>query len=211
MITCVTYDNLDITAKAFNSQFQLRHKSFIERQTYNVRAYNKKEYDQYDTPAAIYLVYQTPHGVALGTSRLSPTSHCCMLQDLWPDMVEQKQALCSAEVWEGTRFCIERDLDPALRKRIANELVLSYIEIGLELGIKNIIGLMPKLILRTVFKQAGVDFEPLGPARLIDRIQAQAASMRIDQQQLRRVREVTGIYYPVLSIPTVKSRPREIA
>jgi N-acyl-L-homoserine lactone synthetase len=211
MITYVSYDNLDLTGKAFNSQFQLRHRCFIERQRYNVRNYNKKEYDQYDTPAAVYLVYQGANGAALGASRMTPTSHSCMLRDLWPEMVEQKQTLCSREVWEGTRFCIEKDIDPALRKRIANELVLAYVEFGLELGIKRIIGLMPKLILRSVFKTAGVDFEPLGPSKIIDDITTQAAGMSINTLQLIKIRKATGIHYPVLYTPEVEKRHLEIA
>lgn len=198
MITCVTYDNLDITGRAFCSQFELRHKCFIERQTYNVKSYNKKEYDQYDTPAAVYLVYQASDGTALGASRLTPTSHCCMLNDLWPDMAEQKQMLCSENIWEGTRFCIDKDLPPFLRKRIIHELVLSYIEFGLQVGVKKIIGVMPKLIFRSVFKASGVIFDPLGPSRLVDDVQIQASTMNIDHEQLTRVRKTTGISHSVL-------------
>lgn len=199
MIICSTYDNLDVTGSAFNAQFQLRHKCFIERQTYNVRCYNGKEYDQYDTPAAVYLVYQSNAGTALGASRLTPTVHQCMLKDLWPEMVSNETSICSENIWEGTRFCIDKKVDALLRKRITHELVLAYLEFGLMKGITHIVGLMPKLILRSVFRASGVVFEELGPPMKIDGVYAQAAIMEINTKQLTRVRNLAKVYTPVLS------------
>ena len=113
MISCITCENAHLFGPAFHSQFQLRYRAFIERQDYDVRIYKGMEYDQYDTPASHYLVYHTPEGQALGVSRLTPTIQGCMLHDLWPGMVEDKELLNSAQVWEGTRYCIDKDVEPA--------------------------------------------------------------------------------------------------
>lgn len=198
MITCVRYENLDSTASAFNAQFELRYKCFIERQNYNVRSYKKKEYDQYDTPATVYLVYQGDNGMVLGVSRLIPIRQACMINDLWPEMVENKSILEAESIWEGTRFCIEKDLRVDERRRIAQELVLSYLEFGIQEGIDRIIGVMPKLVLRTVFSACGIDYAYLGAGKIIDGIPIQAACMDVSHAQLIRARKKTGIYEPVL-------------
>src|SRR5271155_4159071 len=63
-----------------------------------------------------------------------------MLQDLWPGMVEDKALLSAADVWEGTRYCIDKDVEPALRTRIIHEMAAAYLEFGLQAGIRKIIG-----------------------------------------------------------------------
>lgn len=197
MITCVRYENLGSTANLFNAQFELRYKCFIERQHYNVRSYRKKEYDQYDTPATVYLVYHV-QGAVLGVSRLLPIRQACMIKDLWPEMVEDKSILGARNIWEGTRFCIEKDLQAVERRRIAQELVLSYLEFGIQEGIDKIIGVMPKLVLRTVFGACGIDYSPLGATKVIDGIPIQAASMNVTYSQLMHGRQKTRILESVI-------------
>lgn len=193
MISCITYENLHQYGGAFRSQFQLRHRCFIERQKYNVSSYNGMEYDQYDTPAAVYLVYAGHGGHVLGCSRLTPVSQGSMLQDIWPDMVSNPQNIFREGVWEGTRFCIDKSLPAHLRQRICQEIVLSYLEFGLQTGMEKIIGIMPPRILNTVFGSAGCRYQSIGPRKLIDSCTIQAASMQVSQEQLAFARVVTGI------------------
>ena len=157
MISCITCENIHLFGPAFHSQFRLRYRAFIERQDYDVRIYNGMEYDQYDTPASHYLVYHTEEGRALGVSRLTPTTQGCMLKDLWPGLVEDKALLQSEQVWEGTRYCIDKDVEPALRTRIVHEMAAAYLEFGLEKGLTKIIGMMPTYIYRSVFEKPGIE------------------------------------------------------
>lgn len=198
MITCVRYENLDFTFKAFQAQFKLRHRCFIERQNYNVSSYNKMEYDQYDTPATVYLVYQSDCGEALGVSRLIPITQGCMIKDLWPDMVDDHHMFQQNNIWEGTRFCIDKSANVSIRRKIAIELVLAYLEFGLDEGAEKIIGVMPERILHTVFRSCGVSYTATGPIKLIDGIRIQGASMDISQEQLMQARMITRVNHPVL-------------
>ena len=122
-----------------------------------------------------------------------------MINDLWPDMVQNQSILHADNVWEATRFCIDKNLDSHVRKKIAQELVLAYLEFGMQMGARAIIGVMPKLILRTVFGASGVEYLPLGKTRMIDGAAIQAASMEITYTQLMNVREATGIYGSVFT------------
>lgn len=197
MISCITYDDLEYGGKLFVSQFKLRHKCFIERLNYNVSTHNGMEYDEYDNPSKTYLIYHNSSQEALGVSRLGPICKDFMIQDLWPNMLSEHIERTS-DVWEGTRFCINKDLPSPLRKRISQELVLAYIELGLAKNIKKIIGVMPTLILNCIFKKAGCRFRTLGPVIRVDNDRVQAAEMEISWRQLRNVQKTTGINYSVL-------------
>jgi len=199
MISCITCENAYLFGSAFHSQFQLRYRAFIERQDYDVRIYKGTEYDQYDTPASHYLVYHTPGGRALGVSRLTPTIQGCMLQDLWPGMVEDKALLNSEQVWEGTRYCIDKDVASALRTRIIQEMAIAYLEFGLQAGIARIIGMMPTYIYRSVFEKPGIEMEYLGPVTMIGRHRIRAVAIPVDHRQLQNVRTKTGIAGRVLT------------
>jgi N-acyl-L-homoserine lactone synthetase len=204
MISCISCENIHLFGSAFHSQFQLRYRAFIERQDYDVRIYRGMEYDQYDTPASHYLVYHTPGGRALGVSRLTPTIQGCMLKDLWPGMVHDKELLSSEHVWEGTRYCIDKDVEPALRTRIIHEMAAAYLEFGLQAGIRKIIGMMPTYIYRSVFEKPGIDMEYLGPVTMIGRHRIRAVAIPVERQQLDNVRTKTGIAGSVLKVsPTV--------
>jgi N-acyl-L-homoserine lactone synthetase len=200
MISCISCENAHLFGPVFHSQFQLRYRAFIERQDYEVRIYKGMEYDQYDTPASHYLVYHTPDGRALGVSRLTPTIQGCMLKDLWPDMVEDKDLLNSAQVWEGTRYCIDKDVQPTLRATIIHVMAIAYIEFGLQMGIRKIIGMMPTYIYRSVFEKPGIEMEYLGPVTVIGRHRIRAVAIPVDRRQLHNVRTKTGIGNAVLTL-----------
>ena len=122
-----------------------------------------------------------------------------MLKDLWPGMVEDKELLNSAQVWEGTRYCIDKDVEPALRTRIVHEMAAAYLEFGLEKGLTKIIGMMPTYIYRSVFEKPGIEMEYLGPVTMIGRHRIRAVAIPVDHQQLHNVRAKTGIANAVLT------------
>ena len=198
MISCISCENIHEFGPAFHSQFVLRHGGFVERQQYDVSVYDGMEFDRYDTPASRYLVYHTDEGRALGVSRLTPTVLSCMLKDLWPHLVADKSVLESDSVWEGTRYCVDKDAPPELRQRIIHEMASAYLEFGLRRGLNKIIGLMPTYIYRSVFERAGIEMEYLGPVEAIGRHKCRAVAIPVTAQQLANVRRKTGITDTVL-------------
>jgi N-acyl-L-homoserine lactone synthetase len=198
MISCISCENIHEFGTAFHSQFRLRYGGFIERQHYDVSVYDGMEFDKYDTPASRYLVYHTDEGRALGVSRLTPTMLSCMLSDLWPHLVLDKDLLKSESVWEGTRYCVDRDVAPALRQRIVHEMACAYLEFGVALGLRKIIGLMPTYIYRSVFERPGIAMDYLGPVETLGRHRCRAVAIPVTAEQLANVRRKTGIDGPVL-------------
>ncbi len=54
MIDVLTWENAHFYGSALASQHRLRYRLFVERQGWDVPCYQGMEYDQFDTPAAVY-------------------------------------------------------------------------------------------------------------------------------------------------------------
>ena len=88
MIDCVTWETAHLFGEAWISHHRLRHRLFVERQGWEGPTHNSLEYDQFDTPAAVYLLWRDEAGQARGVTRLIPTERPYMLKEIWPDMVD---------------------------------------------------------------------------------------------------------------------------
>lgn len=194
MITVISHQNITRHAELYLSQFRLRHQEFIQRQNYNVKTLHGMEFDEYDTLASVYLVYSEDGKEALGCSRLTPTDKGCMLADHWPELVVDHSLLGASDIWEGTRFCINRHLPAMQRQTICRQISLAYLEFGLTNNISKIIGLMPTLILRSVFERSGISLDRLGPSQAIGaHAKIQAAAIPVSAHQLAQARGKTGL------------------
>ena len=195
MIEVLTYKDIQTSYPLFIGQFRLRHREFVERQNYQVHSLDDLEFDTYDTMASVYIVYSEDGRTVLGSSRLTPIQYGCMLADHFGEMVDDKSIFSSENnIWEGTRFCIDRTLPPEKRAGICRQLVAAYLQFGLLKEVDRIIGLMPTIILRSVFERSGVVLDRLGAARPIgDHAKVQAASIAVTTDQLARVQQASGM------------------
>lgn len=201
MIEFVTLDNIDqFKGNPLAEQHRLRYKNIIQRQRWNVPSYCGMEFDQYDNPAAKYLIFRDEHNVARGVSRFYPTTLPYMLEEVFSHFVTTTTIPKRHDVWEGSRFCIDQTLSPETRKRIAREIVIGYLEVGLQNSITGIVGLMYPAYLRSLFISAGWDIVFLGdPMLLEDGHKARAAWLPVSEAVLAKVRETTGIYESVIN------------
>lgn len=195
-IDCFSFATAHLYGDALAAQFRLRHRVFIERQSYDVPSWKGMEYDQFDTPAAQYFVWRDDHGQARGVARLAPTTVNYMLSEVWPDKVTEMDLPHTENVWEGTRFGVDRDLSAAERSRVVKELVCAYMEYAAMHRIDDIIGVMPVGIWRAVFQRNGWTSEPIGPAWRADGIDIQAARLPVTletQQSVRKRTRMCGV------------------
>ncbi|MCP4392896.1 MAG: autoinducer synthase [Alphaproteobacteria bacterium] len=196
MIECFNYETAHFFGDSLAQQYKLRHKIFIERQDWKVPNFNRMEYDQYDTPAAHYLVYKDATGVARGVARLIPTFRPYMLQEVFPHMIKGS-LISSSVVWEGTRFGIDHTLEPIKRKQILNELVCAWFEFGLKHNISKYLLLTQVFVLKT-FQRMGCEIELLGEKTTIDRKKVVAASVKVSSDILQNVQRKTGLNRNIL-------------
>jgi len=200
MIEEITYENIHLYGSILPEIHRLRHECFVKRQNYDVPSYKGMEYDNYDTPATVYLVWRGNDGKVHGLSRLSPTDRPYMIKDIWPYMITKIPMPNSDKIIESTRFCVRDSLDRKLRKRIIAELVCAGLEYSLKNNITDNIGVMPPLIWKFVFINSGWPIEYIGDVvQLDDGAKVVAARMPVNIENLNNVYEVNGFNNPVLS------------
>jgi len=103
------------------------------------------------------------------------------------------------KILEGSRFCVDNTLPRYMREQIARELVIAYLEYGLSVGAKSIIGIMYPAYWRNLFINNGWKVEWLGEIhKTPDGKRSRAGNLVISHEILQNVRERTGIYTPVL-------------
>jgi acyl homoserine lactone synthase len=200
MIDCVTWETAHLFGDAWISHHRLRHRLFVDRRGWEVPTYNSLEYDQFDTPAAVYLLWRDEAGQARGVARLIPTERPYMLKEIWPHMVDKLPS--SPNVWEATRIGVDRDLDPKTRNRVCSELVAGCLEYGLRHGISRYIFLMPLVIIRSLLVRAGCPVVLLGEPTIIDNLLTAVAEVKISKIALAEVRRRKVIAGPVLNTET---------
>lgn len=198
MIQCVNHRTWQHFGGLMASIFRLRYKMLVDAQYWDVPRFQGMEYDQFDTPAATYLVWTDDKGEVRGTVRATPTDRPYMLKELWPDMVTTQDLPSSLSVWEATRYCIDDSLPKELRTRIKCELTLAFIEFGLKNDIKEMIGVMPKKLWESCFIKLGWDIQFLGNAKQVGADVIFAGLMPINLSVLAAVRKSTGITTSVL-------------
>jgi N-acyl-L-homoserine lactone synthetase len=205
MIEYITVENLNrFSGNPLAAQHRLRYRSVIERQKWDVPNYCEMEFDQYDNPAAKYLVYRDQDNIARGVSRFYPTTLPYMLEQLFSHFVTDRMIPKSTRVWEGSRFCVDQTLPPQARKRIAQEIVVGYLETGLRHGIEGIVGLMYPAYWRSLFTSAGWEIEYMGETTLLeDGNKARAAWLPVSESVLVMVRKATGIHEAIVNFGDV--------
>jgi N-acyl-L-homoserine lactone synthetase len=78
-------------------------------------------------------------------------------------------------------------------------MAIAYLEFGLQLGLKKIVGMMPTYIYRSVFEKPGISMKYLGPVTVIGRHRVRAVAIPVERSQLHNVRAKTGISVAVLT------------
>jgi len=170
---------------------------FVERQNWNVPSYKQIEYDEFDTPAATYILTVDENDRALGATRLVPTTRPYMVASLWPDLVSVELPRCDS-VWEASRFVCERNLDSAIRRRVVAHLILGCQEFGVATGILQYLGVMPIQMFKRVIAANRCPISYLGPTRRLNGHQIVAAYIDVSPSTLDAVQRHTGIRGPVL-------------
>ena len=99
------------------------------------------ERDQYDTPAATYVIW-APDGHHMGSMRFLPTTGPTMLNDHFAHVAGQ--TLSHPGLTECTRFCIA----PEAPGRTAARLMLGALDYGLTLGYEGITGVFDDRMIR---------------------------------------------------------------
>jgi acyl homoserine lactone synthase len=147
MIEAFSLKTAHLFGDALLSQARLRHRVFVEHRALDHPSYDGMEYDRYDTPAAVYLVWRDPQRVVRGLIRLVPTSLPYMTEQNWPFLCQRRPLPKSGAIWESSRVCVDKTYIAAIRKRIMPEMLCGVHEFCLHNGYEAVIGVTRKHLL----------------------------------------------------------------
>lgn len=191
-IVCLDWESAHIHGETWISHHRLRHRVFVQRQGWHVPSHNGLEYDQFDTPAAKYILWVDDYRQARGVVRLIPTTQPYMVETLWPELVDGEKPRAST-VWEATRFGCDRNVDRGLRRRIVAELICGCQEFGIANGIHKYLGVMPLDVFRRVLVAAGCPVTVLGSSMQTGRRGIAAGYIDVSRDVLATVQRRTDV------------------
>ena len=113
---------------ALASQARLRYEVFVRQRGLAHSSFDNLEFDEFDTPAAVYLVWRDDERIVRGLVRLLRTDRPYMLASYWPHLVEGRNLPSSGAIWEVTRLCVDKAVKPALRRTILPKLLCAIAE-----------------------------------------------------------------------------------
>jgi N-acyl-L-homoserine lactone synthetase len=123
MIEMFTWTTAHRFQDAMASQARLRFQVFVHARGLQHLHYDGLEYDEFDTPSAVYLVWRDANFAVRGLIRLLRTDRPYMLKNYWPWLVTARSLPEASDVWEMTRVCVDRTVEPELRRMILPELL----------------------------------------------------------------------------------------
>lgn len=150
---------------ALAGQSRLRHEVFVRQRKLLHNTFDGLEFDEFDTPAAVYLVRRDEELAVRGVARLLRTTLPYMLKSYWPDMVDRGQLPSGEDVWEVTRVCVDKAVASATRRTIFPELLCGIAEFFEANRIAGMIGVTSEALLSHFLKQ-GIEW--LGPTQVVE-------------------------------------------
>jgi len=200
MINALNVETAHHYGDTYPKLLKRRYDEFVVRQKYGVPSFNGMEYDQYDTPGAVYFTWHDDKGLIQAGMRILPTHRPYMIKELWPQIVEYIGLPESPTIWEATRFFIDRNMDQSLRHQAHGEILCALLEFAISYGVTNYIAVAPPKLWDYTFRRCGWPAEAVGPVTDIGFSEnVEACIMTASQPILDSVRATMGIHVPVLS------------
>lgn len=187
MIEAFTVETAHLLGDALPAHHRLRHKIFVERQGYQVPTYRGMEWDTFDTPAAVYMMWRDDLQQVRAIARLIPTTVPYMIKELWPQLISGHALPSSPDVWEVTRMGVDRSLLPAVRRRVFGEMMCGCGEFARKLGIREYYLVTHPRVIHTI-EVNGCETRLLGRPQSLGASLVAAASVAITNQAISTLR-----------------------
>jgi N-acyl-L-homoserine lactone synthetase len=116
--------------------FAARKEVFVDLLRWDVPVIDEHyEIDQFDHEQARYLVVTDGAEAHLASARLLPTTRPHLLATLFPELCEEARPI-GKDVFEITRFCLDRSLRASARRRARDTLIVGLVEHAQAHGIR---------------------------------------------------------------------------
>lgn len=121
--------------EAVRTMFAARKAVFVDLLKWDVPVLaGQYEVDQFDDPHAKYIILAEPDGNHLGSARLLPTMRPHILDSFYADLCVEGPP-CAPDIYEITRFCLDRRLRAAERRQVRDALVTALVTYAVQNGI----------------------------------------------------------------------------
>lgn len=210
MIDAFTVETAHLLGDALPALHRLRHKIFVERHGYQVPTYRGMEWDAFDTPAAVYLLWRDDLRQVRAIARLIPTTFPYMIKELWPELIYGQELPSRPDVWEVTRLGVDRSLAPALRRRVFGEMMCACGEFGRRTGISEYYLVTHPRVIRTIAEN-GCTVRLLGGTRAIGHCVVNAAAVVVTDQAIATLRKTYSLPPAVLRVAGEPATPTDAA
>lgn len=172
----------------FSSYLEARKEIFLDHLKWSVSENDGMEFDQYDTPAARWVIVHRD-GAVLGGVRMLPTTAKCgtysyMLRDAQLGILEDLPtdvlfftAPVEHNVWEATRFFVTKSVPAAQRLHVQAELFRAMSQAAMDNGASHVLGIVPSVWARWA-RRLGVTAKPIGAPFSIEGTSSQSVLFR---------------------------------
>lgn len=124
-----------IADAVLRNMFAARKSVFIDLLKWDLPALaGLYELDQFDGEQCHYLILTDPDGHHLGSARLLPTCRPHILDSFYADLCAGPPPR-GPEIFEITRFCLDRRLRAAERRQVRDALIIALVDHALAAGI----------------------------------------------------------------------------
>jgi len=162
-----------LPTQLFGRLASYRHKVFVERLGWQLKAENGLEFDQFDRPDTVYVIARDEDDDVIGCARLLPTTRPYLLGEVFPELLNGLPPPASPEVWELSRFAaVDFNAAPSsplgqFSSPIAVGLLRASIACAGEHGAKQLITVSP-LGVERLLRKAGFEARRAGPPIIVD-------------------------------------------
>jgi N-acyl-L-homoserine lactone synthetase len=176
--TTLSFTNIHKHGDLFANMLRARHRTFIERNHWDLPEADGMEFDQYDTPASRWVAVHE-FGRVLAGVRLTPTTarvgiYTYMIRDAQRGLLDSiprdllwDEAPVAPHVWESSRVFVSDEVPSKVRLRVQIELIAEMVRAARDLGATQLLGLIPEHSPRLA-RRTGIDCVPAGPVLEID-------------------------------------------
>jgi len=172
-VTTLSFTNIHNHGDLFAKMFRARHKTFIQKNHWELPETDGMEFDQYDTPASRWVcVHEFGH--VLAGVRLTPTTARCGiysymirdaqlgLLDAIPQNLLFEDAPVASHCWESSRVFVADSVPSKMRLRVQCALIDEMVRSARSLGATSLIGIVPEHSPRLA-RRTGIDCQVAGP------------------------------------------------
>jgi acyl-homoserine lactone synthase len=195
----VTAGNRHLYEAALEQHFRIRYDIYVrERRWMALDRPDERDFDQFDTDDAIYLL-ALKDGDVVGGSRFVPTTRPHLMSDVFPALALDG-VIRAADVVEWTRIFVRKDhRGEQAEPRVESLMLAAIMEFALEQGYRAITVVMEAWWLPRLLG-LGWRVVPLGLPQLIDGMQVMGVSIDVTPAALDSVRAARNIGRSVLTV-----------